>query len=206
MISSNNLAARQVFKTTTKIEFRPENKTSDTAMLLQMIKSHSERNFTILYNNYSKSLYEILLKIVSRTEVAEDLLQETFVKIWKNIDRFDDTKGTLFTWMLNIARNLAIDFLRSSNCKNQLQNVNIELFFIHQNYPASTHSSSNDLVYKDFKKKALQIAQKYAEVIDLVYFHGYTQSQASELLKLPLGTVKTRAKKGLSIVKHLYQQ
>ncbi len=108
--------------------------------------------------------------------------------------------------MLNIARNLAIDYLRSSTCKNQLQNVTIELFFIHQNYPASTHLSNNDLDYKDFKKKALQIAQKYAEIIDLVYFHGYTQSRTSELLKLPLGTVKTRASKGLSIVKHLYQQ
>ena len=206
MDATCNLLTKQFFKLPTKSEVKPEKKTADTAMLVQMIKSHSERDFTILYNNYSKALYEILIKIIRRTEVAEDLLQETFVKIWKNIDRFDDTKGTLFTWMLNIARNLAIDYLRSSTCKNQLQNVNIELFFIHQNYPANTHSRSNDLDYKDFKNKALQIEQKYAEVIDMICFQGYTQNQTSELLKLPLGTVKTRASKGISIVKHLYQQ
>ena len=206
MIASNNLAARQVFKTTTKTEFRTEKKTADTAMLVQMIKSHSERDFTILYDNYSTALYNALIKIVSRSEVAEDLLQETFVKIWKNIDRFDNTKGTLFTWMLNIARNLAIDYLRSPTCKNQIQNVNIEVFFLQQNHPANTHSHSNYLDYKDFKRKALQIERKYAEVIDMICFQGYTQNQTSELLKLPLGTVKTRARKGLSVLKHLYQQ
>ena len=158
------------------------------------------------YNNYSKALYEILIKIISRTEVAEDLLQETFVKIWKNIDRFDNTKGTLFTWMLNIARNLAIDYLRSSVCKNHLKSVDIETCSFHENYPANTHSQTNDLDYKDFKNKALQIEQKYAEVVDLICFQGYTQNETSELLKLPLGTVKTRARKGLSILKHLYQQ
>lgn len=206
MISSNNLAATQVFKTTTKTEFRPEKKTANTAMLLQMIKSHSERGFTILYDNYSTALYNALIKIVRRSEVAEDLLQDTFVKIWKNIDQFDSDRGTLFTWMLNIARNLAIDYFRSSACKKQLKSVNIETFFLDENYPANTHSQTNDLDYKDFKNKALQIEQKYAQVIDMICFQGYTQSQTSELLKLPLGTVKTRARKGLSILKHLYQQ
>ncbi len=175
-------------------------------MLLQMIKSHSERGFTILYDNYSTALYNALIKIVRRSEVAEDLLQDTFVKIWKNIDQFDSDRGTLFTWMLNIARNLAIDYFRSSACKKQLKSVNIETFFLDENYPANTHSQTNDLDYKDFKNKALQIEQKYAQVIDMICFQGYTQSQTSELLKLPLGTVKTRARKGLSILKHLYQQ
>lgn len=206
MFATSNLSAPHFFKLPTKSEVKSEKKTADTAILVQMIKSHSERGFTILYDNYSTALYNALIKIVRHSEVAEDLLQDTFVKIWKNIDRFDDTKGTLFTWMLNIAQNVAIDYLRSPTCKNHLQNGNIELFFIHENCLANTHSRSNDLDYKDFKKKALQIAQKYAEVIDLVYFHGYTQSQTSELLKLPLGTVKTRARKGLSILKHLYQQ
>ncbi len=206
MHTTSNLSTTQFSKLPTKSEVKSKKKTADTVMLVQLIKSQSERDFTILYDNYSKALYEILIKIVSRPEIAEDLLQDTFVKIWKNIDRFDDTKGTLFTWMLNIARNQAIDYLRSTTFKNQLQNVNSELFFLNQNYPPNTHSRNNDLEYKDFKQNALQIEQKYAEVIDMICFQGYTQNQTSELLKLPLGTIKTRARKGLTILKHLYQQ
>lgn len=206
MNATSHLPTTQFFKLPTKSEVSPEKKTVDTATLVQAIKSHSERDFTFLYSNYSTALYGILIKIVRRTEVSEDLLQETFVKIWKNIDGFDNTRGTLFTWMSNIARNLAIDYLRSSACKNQFQNVNIELFWLHQKYPTNIHSLYNDLDYRDFKKNALEIEPKYAEVIDMICFQGYTQNQTSELLKLPLGTVKTRARKGLSILKHLYQQ
>ncbi len=206
MNATSHLSTTQFFKLPTTSEVKPEKKTVDTATLVQAIKSHSERDFTFLYSNYSTALYGILIKIVRRTEVSEDLLQETFVKIWKNIDGFDNTRGTLFTWMSNIARNLAIDYLRSSTCKNQFQNVNIELFWLHQNYPTNTYSLHNDLDYKDFKKNALEIEPKYAEVIDMICFQGYTQNQTSELLKLPLGTVKTRARKGLCILKHLYQQ
>ncbi len=177
MIASNNLSARQVLNTITKTEFRPEKETADTAILVQLIKSHSERGFTILYDNYSTDLYIELLKIVRRIEVAEDLLQDTFVKIWKKIEQFDSVRGTLFTWMLNIARNLAIDYLRSPACKKQLQSVNIETFILRENYPTNMHSQTNDLDYKDFKKKALQIEQKYAEVIDLICFQGYTQNE-----------------------------
>ncbi len=206
MDATYTLSTTHFFKLPTKSKVKSENKIADTALLVQMIKSHSERGFTILYDNYSTDLYTVLLKIVRRIEVAEDLLQDTFVKIWKNIEQFDSAKGTLFTWMLNIARNLAIDYLRSPTGKNQLQRVNIELFFLNQNFPATTHSRVNDIDFKDFKNNALQIQQKYAEVIDMICFQGYTQNQTSRLLKLPLGTVKTRARRGLSILKHLYQQ
>jgi len=206
MHATSNLSTTQFFILPIKSVVKSEKKTADTVMLVQMIKSHRERGFTILYDNYSSALYKALIKIVMRSEVAEDLLQDTFVKIWKNIEQFGSDRGTLYTWMLNIARNLAIDYLRSSAGKNQLKSVNIETFIIHENLPANTHSQTNDLDYKDFKNKALQIEQKYAEVIDKICFQGYTQNETSEILKLPLGTVKTRARKGLSILKHLYQQ
>ncbi len=206
MIATTNFSSKHFFKPLTKAVVEPKKRTAATDELVQMIKSHSERGFTVLYDNYSNALYGILMKIVKRTDVADDLLQETFVKIWKNIDRFDNTKGTLFTWMLNIARNQAIDYLRSPACKNQLQNMSIDLFLLHQDYTSNSNTHHSDLDFKDFKTKALQIDQKYAEVIDMIFFFGCTHQQTAELLKLPLGTVKTRARKGLSMLKTLYQQ
>ena len=179
--------------------------TLDSETLVQMIKAKNEKGFSILYDNYCGALYGILLKFVRRRDIADDLLQDTFVKIWKHIDKFDPLKGTLFTWMLNIARNSAIDYLRSSVYRNQMLNVNMDLFSLHKNSLVAENSNASYVELKDFKNKALQIESKYSKVIDMIYFYGYSHKQTAKVLNLPLGTVKTRARKGLSILKILCQ-
>jgi RNA polymerase sigma-70 factor (ECF subfamily) len=171
-----------------------------------MVKSKSEKGFNILYNNYCGAIYGILMRFVLRRDVADDLLQDIFLKIWKNIDCFDPEKGTLFTWMLNIARNQAIDYLRSSCHRKQLLHVNNDLFSLHKDYIASNDSNSNLIELKDIKSKVLKLDSKYADVIDLIFFYGCTHEQTARIMKLPLGTVKTRARKGLGILKILYRQ
>lgn len=178
----------------------------DTATLVWMIKSKNERGFHILYDKYCGALYGILLKFLRRKDLADDLLQDVFVKIWKHIDAFDPARGTLFTWMLNIARNQAIDYLRSSRYQQQLLHVDNEQFSLNTDYIDATASSSSMAEFKDLQNKALGFDAKYAEVIDLIFFYGYTHEQTARLLKLPLGTVKTRARKGLGLLKTLYRQ
>ncbi len=203
-IALRNPSERRVFNTPTALKVSPVNKTPDTALLVLLIKSRSERGFTFLYNNYYKALYLTIVKFVKSTEVADELLQDTFVKIWKNIDMYDPAKGTLYTWMLKIARNLAIDYLRSPVCKNQKQHVSIDLMLHNEDNFNHTTSNHVDLDFKDFKAKALQIDQKYAKIIEMIFFYGYTHQQTARVLNLPLGTVKTRARKGLSMLKTLY--
>ncbi|MCP5893875.1 sigma-70 family RNA polymerase sigma factor, partial [Klebsiella pneumoniae] len=79
--------------------------------------------FTLLYDMYSKSLYGIIFNLLKDKEESEDVLQEVFVKIWKNIDSYNDSKGRFFTWILNIARNSSIDRLRSKSHNNSLKNL-----------------------------------------------------------------------------------
>lgn len=184
----------------------PVTETINNKLLVQMIQSRSERGFHMLYDMYSGALLGIIMKFVRRSDVAEDLLQETFVKIWKHIDGFDAARGTLFTWMLNIARNISIDYLRSATNQQQLMHVNNDLFSLHTDYLNANVSSSSITELKDIKTKALQLDQKYAAVIDLIFFYGYTQQQAAVILSLPLGTVKTRARKGLELMKILYRK
>jgi RNA polymerase sigma-70 factor, ECF subfamily len=178
----------------------------DRETLVQMVKSKSERGFNILYDNYCGALYGILIRFVLRRDVADDLLQDVFLKIWKNIDCFDPQKGTLFTWMLNITRNQAIDYLRSSCHRRQMLHVNNDLFSLHKDYFGSVDANNRLLEIKDIKGKVRQLDPKYAEVIDLIFFYGCTQEQTARIMKLPLGTVKTRARKALGILKILYQQ
>jgi RNA polymerase sigma-70 factor (ECF subfamily) len=206
MTTTNNFSSQQVLPVSPQTENLSASAAPDTALLVEMIKSKSERGFNILYDKYCGAMYSILIKFVRHTDVADDLLQETFVKIWKHIDRFDPSRGTLFTWMLNIARNHAIDYLRSSGHQQHTLNVSLDLCSNNLDHFGYTTSDTNRVEFKDFKSKALQLDPKYAEVIDLIFFYGWTYEQTAEILKLPLGTVKTRARKGLGMLKILYQQ
>ncbi len=178
----------------------------DTHTLVEMITAKNEKGFLILYERYSGILYGVLLKYVVRKALADDLLQDTFVKIWKNIARFDPAKGTLCTWMLRIARNQAIDFLRSPSYQQQLRNVDLDVYLPQVDQMNKINPNITQEDFNDFKCQALKhLNQKQAEVIDMIFFYGWTYEQTATILKLPLGTVKTRARKGLGIIKILYR-
>ncbi len=206
MIATTTYSKRQVFPTFFINNIKLVEPKNDSALLVKLVQSKSERGFNTLYNKYCGALYGVIIKLVKRTDVADDLLQDTFVKIWKYIDSFDSSKGTLYTWMLNIARNQAVDYLRSPTYRKQLLQVEIDLFSHCKDSLDNITSNSCAIEFTDLKNKALQLNSKYTEVIDLIYFYGWTQEQTAEILKLPLGTIKTRARKGLSLLKILYHQ
>ena len=140
--------------------------------LLVLIYKKDERAFTHLYDMYSKSLFSVINVLVKNREEAEDVLQEVFVKIWKNIDSYHESKGRFYTWILNIARNLSTDnfvnhFEDSSKLSDKVDTIGLQEFV------------------KRLKPKCIQI-------IDLLFFKGYTQQEASDELAIPLGTVKTQ--------------
>ncbi|MBC8110559.1 MAG: sigma-70 family RNA polymerase sigma factor [Verrucomicrobia bacterium] len=158
----------------------------------------------MLYDNYSGALYGIILKIVRTEEIAADVMQEAFVKMWKNIDSYERNKGTLFTWMLNIARNLAIDKTRSSSFKQQSQNRNLEdnVSMLEK----SVGSQQNNETQTDMigmEKVIQQLKPEWQELIQMIYFQGFTQSEVAETLNIPLGTVKTRIKAAISALRLL---
>ncbi|SEO89119.1 RNA polymerase sigma-70 factor, ECF subfamily [Mucilaginibacter gossypiicola] len=142
-----------------------------------------------LYDMYSASLFGVISRIINDTAIAEDVLQETFVKIWHSFSSYSTEKGRLFTWMVNIARNLAIDKIRSKDFKNQNKNQEIEnnVTFIDE---------QRNTVYKPeltgVKDLVQTLKPEQKLIIDLVYFKGYTHVEAAEELGIPLGTIKTR--------------
>lgn len=144
-----------------------------------------------LYDMYSGALLGVISRVIQQTEVAEDLLQETFVKIWNSAGSYDPSKGRLFTWMMNVARNLSIDKLRSKDFKNANKNQDIEnnVDFIDQQKKVSFNS---DLL--GLKELVTELKPDFKDVLDMVYFKGYTHVEAAEALDLPLGTVKTRVR------------
>jgi RNA polymerase sigma-70 factor (ECF subfamily) len=157
--------------------------------LIPMLLRKEERAFTQLYDMYSKSLFSVITNLVSDREEAEDVLQEVFVKIWKNIETYNQSKGRLYTWMLNIARNTAIDKLRSKGFNNSQKNLSSDNF-VHLLDDSNKLTNKIDSIgLRDFVKK---LKPKCIQLIDLLFFKGFTQQEASEELEIPLGTVKTQ--------------
>ena len=134
-------------------------------------------------------MYGIIFNLIKDKEEAEDVLQEVFVKIWKNIDTYNTSKGRLYTWMLNIARNSSIDKLRSKNFNNNQKNLSTDNFVHILDDNSKTINKIDAIGIKEFIKK---LKPKCIQLIDLLFFKGYTQQEASDELEIPLGTVKTQ--------------
>ncbi|CAN5287305.1 sigma-70 family RNA polymerase sigma factor [soil metagenome] len=149
----------------------------------------------ILYDHYSAALFGVIFRIVQDKETAEDVLQESFLKIWNNSASYDSAKGKLYTWLLNIARNTAIDKTRSKNFRKNSQVRSIE-DFVYSVDKQHNNSTSTDFI--GLRKFVDQLKPEQQQLIDLLYFGGYTQSEAAEELNIPLGTIKTRVKAALT--------
>jgi len=156
--------------------------------VLLLIQKKDDRAYNVLYDMYAKSLFAIISNIIKDREEAEDTLQEVFIKIWKNIDSYNESKGRFYTWMLNIARNSSIDKMRSKNFNNSKKNLSSENF-VHLFEDNNKFINKIDAIgIQEFIKK---LKPKCIALIDLLFFKGYTQQEASEELEIPLGTVKT---------------
>ncbi len=134
-------------------------------------------------------MFGVINRIVQSEEIANDVLQEAFVKIWKNLPFYTREKGTLYTWMLNICRNMAIDTVRSKQYKNETQNQSIEDFV---SVVDQTEQLQSKVDHIGLRKVLDKLKPEHLILINKVYFEGYTQEEVSKELGIPHGTVKTR--------------
>lgn len=159
-----------------------------------LLQQHDEKAFGYLYDHYSGALYSIVNQIVPDKETANDVLQEVFINIWRKINSYDPSKGRLFTWMLNVARNASIDKIRSRQYQDSLKN---------QPLPDSVNTHWGQQVVKPvtddigLKKLISKLKEEYRTLIELSYFQGFTHEEIAKVLNIPLGTVKTRIRTAL---------
>lgn len=155
--------------------------------IVELLRQGDKAAISLLYDNYSDALFGVILRIVQQEELAEEILQDTFLKIWKFRESYDDNKGRFFTWMLNIARNTAIDQTRLKSFSQKNQDLdNVVSIIDDQN---QDHFNVDTIGISELIK---QLPEEHRSIIDLVYFKGYTHIEAAEELSLPLGTLKTR--------------
>ena len=157
--------------------------------LIIEMQNGNEKAFSRLYTMYSKAMYGIIYSIVLDENTAEEVLQDVFIKVWNNASTYSIEKGRFFTWLLNIARNTAIDETRSKQFKNSKKNLNTSNFVDIISYSDNLNKTTNAIGLKKFVDTLKPACVK---IIDLLYFKDYTQAEASKTLDIPLGTLKTR--------------
>ncbi len=162
--------------------------------LVAALKLREEQAYSYLYDHYSGALFSIVKQIVSDTELANDVLQEVFVNIWRRIESYDAAKGRLFTWMLNIARNASIDTVRSKSFQNSQKNQDLS--------KTVDNNVSSQVILPDIDNIGLRktlgnLKEEHRVLIELAYFKGYTHEEIAKIEGIPLGTVKTRIRNAL---------
>jgi RNA polymerase sigma-70 factor (ECF subfamily) len=178
-----------------------QTKTYNETDLVNLLQQRNEKAFSYLYDNYSGALYGIIHSIINDIETSNDVLQDVFVNIWKKIESYDPSKGRLFTWMLNIARNAAIDKIRSKGFKDGLKNQPIS-----ENVDISVGAAINPAISDVGLRKVIsRLKEEHRVLIDLSYFQGFTHEEIAKAMSMPLGTVKTRIRSALIQLRTLIQ-
>ncbi len=168
--------------------------------LVSLIRQGNQQAFSYLYDKYSKALLGIIIIYAESQEEAEDVLQASFVKIWNNFSQYEEGKGRLYTWMLNIARNSAIDHTRSKHHKNKAKNQSIDnnVYELNKKYQYNEnydHIGLNAIIGK--------LKEDHQIIIKMAYFEGYTHEEVSKELNMPLGTVKTKIRQAIISLREL---
>lgn len=169
-------------------QLKKNNTNISETQLIVLLKAHNKVALNSLYDNYAPALYGVIMRITQSKHHSENILQDTFIKIWKNIESYDSTKGRFFTWMLNIARNSAIDFVRSKAYRKNSKTDSID----NQVYTPENLSTETNVQTIGLRKIVEKLDPSLKQIVDLMYFQGYTQREISDQYDIPLGTVKSR--------------
>ena len=170
--------------------------TEDDSDLVARMQRRDPQALAELYDRYGRVTYSLILRVVRDGGIAEDLVQETFLRVWNRVHGFDAQKGSIGPWLLAVARNRAIDYLRSAGGRERNA-----LEFEEADHPALYCDMEKDLLSADKARKVKSAVQKLApnqrQVIELAYFEGLSQTEMAERLGQPLGTVKTWVRSAL---------
>jgi RNA polymerase sigma factor (sigma-70 family) len=172
---------------------------TEETVLVERLLARDEQALRLVHEYYSRSLLTVIVRLVHSQELAQDILQEGLLKVWLSIDRYDAERGRLFTWMVRVCCNQAIDAIRSPRHRFHHAARSLEVGGAQR---ASAPPSFNP-EHIGVRELTLKLKPRQREVIDLLYFGGCTQAETAEQLGIPLATVKTRARMALQVLAQL---
>ena len=176
-------------------------RSKEDAVLVERLRSRDPDAMGELYDRYSRITYSLIYRVVRNQSIAEDLVQETFIRVWNRMQGFDHQKGALGSWILTVARNRSIDYLRSVDGRMTANSLEVEKM----ENPAMFSSMESEIMNMD-RVRSLKTAFEKLEanhrlVLELAYFEGMSQTEMAGKLQKPLGTVKTWVRQALKALR-----
>jgi len=166
------------------------------ADLVLRLQRRDQRALAELYDRYGRLAYALILRVVRDVGAAEDLVQETFLRVWTRAQAFDAQRGAIGPWLLAVARNRAIDYLRSAGGRERNS-----VAFEETEHPSLFIDMEQGILASDRARRVKAAVEKLSaterQVIELAYFEGLTQTEMAERMGQPLGTVKTWVRSAL---------
>jgi RNA polymerase sigma-70 factor, ECF subfamily len=170
------------------------------AALIVRLQRREPQALAELYDRYGRIAYALILRVVRDTGIAEDLVQETFLRVWNRVQAFDGQKGAVGPWLLAVARNRAIDYLRSAGGRER-NTVEFE----ETDHPSLYTEMETGILASDkarvVKAAIEKLSSHQRQVIELAYFEGLSQTEMAERMGQPLGTVKTWVRAALKVLR-----
>lgn len=175
--------------------------TTDEHLLIALLQSRDRDAFALLYDTYAGAIYRAILKIVRHDTLAEEVLEETFVTVWRVSGSYDASKGRLFIWLAAVACNTALDMIKSKGHHDFMMYDSLEdlLCVVDRQVCYNTNTDTVGLVDIIGTLKV-----EHEQILNMIYFQGYTQQQAAKAMRIPLGTVKSRLRAAMNVLRRFY--
>ncbi|GAB5401445.1 MAG: sigma-70 family RNA polymerase sigma factor [Aureisphaera sp.] len=166
-------------------------------ILIQQLKEGNSKALSGLYDKYSGALYGVICRICKDEDRAQDILQETFLKIWNKASSYDPDKGQFYTWAYRIARNTTLNTMRSPSKLIQTEDLSV--------YKETEVSEENPVDIRTLSGSIKKLDEHHQKALELVYFNGLTHREAHEEMGVPLGTFKSYIQQALKKLREFYQ-
>jgi RNA polymerase sigma-70 factor (ECF subfamily) len=173
----------------------------DDGDLARRLKTRDAGAMRELYDRYGRLVYSLILRMVRNSAAAEDLVQETFLRVWNRIQGFDAERGALGPWVLTVARNRAIDYMRSADGRMSAGALELDRL----EHPGRFCDFEDRALSLDRARRLKDAFEKLTPhqktVIELAYYEGLSQTEMAERMQQPLGTIKSWVRSGLKILR-----
>jgi len=173
----------------------------DDADLARRLRERDAGAMRELYEHYGRLIYSLIQRMVRNSAAAEDLVQETFLRIWNRMPAFDQERGALGPWVLTVARNRAIDYLRSADGRMSAGALDLDRL----EHPGQFCDIDNRALSLDrarmLKEAFEKLTPNQKTVIELAYFEGLSQTEMADRMQQPLGTIKTWVRSALKVLR-----
>ncbi|HRV59421.1 MAG: sigma-70 family RNA polymerase sigma factor [Solirubrobacterales bacterium] len=166
--------------------------------LLVRVGDRDKQAFELFYDRFERRAFSLAYRIVGERSLAEDIVQDGFLSVWKNAGRYDPSRGSAGAWALGIIRNRAIDVLRSRASRTPDLDHDDDLTLENRVSDLNTEGQAIQReTGREVRTRLAQLPENQSKVIGLAFFGGFSQTEISDLLELPLGTVKGRMRLGM---------